>query len=74
VSWVENYTGGWRVVTGDTYTYSVKDPLLDRERYIRAALMDLHSPSQHHVILAKGKTEITNRMATTVETIGQREC
>ena len=49
------------VGTGNTYTYSVKDPRSDRERYIRAAPIDLHSPSQNHFILweerQRGQTE-----------------
>jgi hypothetical protein len=36
------------VVTSNTYTYSVKDPRSDRERYMRAAQMDLRSLHQNH--------------------------
>jgi hypothetical protein len=43
--------GGWaennsQVGTGNTYTYSVKDPRSDRERYMRVALTDLFTKSE----------------------------
>jgi hypothetical protein len=54
-----------RLVVGvgnsNTYTHSVKDPRSDRERYMRAAPMDLHSPDQNHFALKRerkrGRTE-----------------
>ena len=43
------------VGTSNAYTYSVKDPRSDRERYMRAAPMDLRSPHQNHFALGKEK-------------------
>jgi hypothetical protein len=54
------------VGTGNAYTYSVKDPRSDRERYIREAPMDLRSSSQNHLTPGRGEAERTNRMVTTV--------
>ena len=45
--------------------HSVRDPWSHRERYMRAAPIDLCSSSQNH-LTAKEKTEWTNRMATKV--------
>jgi hypothetical protein len=47
----------------NTYTYSVRDPRSDRERYMRAAPMDLRPPSQNRLALGKDGAEITNKMA-----------
>jgi len=49
----------------DTYTYSVKDPRSHKERYMRAAPMDLCSSSQNHITLGREDAEMTNRMMTT---------
>ena len=38
-------TLGSAVRIGNAYTYSVRDPRSDRERYIRAAPIDLHPSS-----------------------------
>ena len=55
------------VGTGNAYTYSVKDPRSDRERYILAAPMDLRLESQIHLTrLLNGGVERTNRIATVV--------
>jgi hypothetical protein len=37
----------------NTYTYWVKDPRSDRERYMRVAPMALRSPSQNHFALRR---------------------
>jgi len=37
----------------NTYTYSVRDPRSDRERYMRVAPMALRSPSQNHFVLGR---------------------
>jgi hypothetical protein len=51
MSWIEDKRTSLVSVVGDwyTYTYLVKDPWSDRERYMRAAPMDLYSPSQNHL-------------------------
>ena len=60
-------TLGSAVGIGNAYTYSVKDPRSDRERYIRAAPMDLRSSNQNHLPPGKGEALRTNRMATIIE-------
>jgi hypothetical protein len=52
------------VGTGNTYTYSVRDLRSQRERYIRAAPIDLRSSGQDHQTLTKSKTMMTHRIAT----------
>jgi hypothetical protein len=59
-------TLGSVIGTSPTYTYSVVRPQSDRERYMRAAPMDLRSPSQHNWDPGRREAERTNRMATTV--------
>jgi len=49
----------------DTHTYSVIDARSDRERYMRAAPMDLRTPSQNYSTPRRVEAERTNRMATT---------
>ena len=51
--------------TSDTHTYSVIDARSDRERYMRAAPMDLRTPSQNYSTPRGVEAERTNRMATT---------
>jgi hypothetical protein len=58
-------TLGLDVRTGNTYMYSVRDPLSDKERYMREAPMDLYSPCQKHSTLGRDDSERTDRMATT---------
>jgi len=59
-------TLGSAIGTSPTYTYSVVRPWSDRERYMRAAPMDLRAPSQHNLDPGRKEAERTNRMATTV--------
>jgi hypothetical protein len=47
---------GLAVGTGNTYTYSVRDPRSDRERYMRAAPIDLRQSDPVRVLRsAKGR-------------------
>ena len=57
-------TLGLEVRTGNTYTYTVRDPLSDRERYMRAAPMVLYSSCQDQLTLRRDGSERTDRMAT----------
>jgi len=59
-------TLGSAVGIGNAYTYSMKDPRSDRERYIRVAPMELRSSSQNYLTPGRGEAERTNRMVTTV--------
>jgi hypothetical protein len=47
-----------------TYTYSVREPRSDRERYMRAAPMDLYPPNQNRFTQGMREAERTNIMET----------
>ncbi len=67
--------GGWiktilrsAVRSGNTYTYSVRDPWSDRERYMREAPMDLSSSDQNRLKPWRLEAEMTNRTVATAGT------
>ena len=51
------------------YMYSVNEPWSDSERYMHAALMELHSSSQNHLIWGwkRTKTLKMHKMVTAVK-------
>jgi hypothetical protein len=67
-SWIDNNSRvGDRDWQLNTYTHSVKEPRSLRERYMRAAPMDLRFTSQNFIISGSGDTARTHKIATTVE-------
>jgi hypothetical protein len=66
-SWIKTILRS-AVGSGNTYTYSVRDPWSDRERYMREAPMDLSSSDQNRLKPRRLQAERTNRTVATAGT------
>jgi len=66
-SWIKTILRS-AVGSDNTYTYSVRDPWSDRERYMREAPMDLSSSDQNRLKPRRLEAERTNRTAATAGT------